>query len=207
MSNTQLLSGMPLKPFNKTEEVKSGEKESKTEREKLKRKMKIFDKNGNEIIVTPFKKWRAISWAIVQFIWLLKIAREYRIQKRDNEEKPLSATMEIMSQAIRVWMIEIFNPIIISTDKLDDDLLDAKIDFKSNNKNLDISFRKLSVRVDGVVNMLIKHTIDIPELMIKFLRKIFREGGFIPSSYWLRYEKEKIDLDKHDTLLNFNQQR
>lgn len=207
MTSSRLFSGMPLKHFDKNEEVKSVKKENKSERDKRERKKKILDKNGNEIIVTPFKKWKAVSWAIVQFLWLLKIAREYRTKKKDNEEKPLSATIEIMSQAIRVWMIDTFNSIIISTDKLDDDLLNAKLDFKSKNKKLDISFRKLSVRIDGVVNLLIKNTIDIPELMVKFIRKIFREGGFIPSAYWLRYEKEKIELDKHETLVNFNQQR
>jgi hypothetical protein len=135
------------------------------------------------------------------------MTREYRIKKKENEEKPLSATMEIVSAAIRVWMIDILNSIIISTDKCDDHVLDAKPDFKNKHKALDLSFRRLSVRIEGTINLLIKHTIDLPELMVKFLRKIFREGGFIPKTYWSKYEKDKIELDEHETLVNFNEQR
>lgn len=70
-----------------------------------------------------------------------------------------------------------------------------------------MSFRKLSVRIEGIVNLLIENTITLPELMIKFLQKIFREGGFMPAAYWLPFELKRIEFDEYDTLLNFNKER
>ena len=143
MSQAQLLSSLGLKSFDKNEEMDKFNIEREAKRERKEREMKVFDKEGNEIIVSPIQKWKAISWAIVHFLWLYKITQQFRSMKKDNEEKPLSATMQIVSQAIRVWLFDILKTPVTSVDTLNTNILDAKFVKSHPNKDLELSFRKI----------------------------------------------------------------
>jgi hypothetical protein len=56
MSSEELLKDMPLKKFNKDEEIEDIQAEEKLKEERQKREMKIRDKEN----VTPLRKWKAI---------------------------------------------------------------------------------------------------------------------------------------------------
>jgi hypothetical protein len=40
----------------------------------------------------------------------------------------------------------------------------------------------------------------MPQQLAIFLRKIFREGGYIPQSYFSEFEKRYVEMDELQTL-------
>ena len=47
----------------------------------------------------------------------------------------------------------------------------------------------------------------MPDVAVKFLKKVFREGGYIPSDFWCDFEVWRIDTDDKETLSNFSTER
>lgn len=204
MSKEQLLAGLNLKPFDKEEKVQPPALDQ-LQRENMNKQMKIH--NQEETQVTPMRKWRAIAWSIIHFNWLYKIVTVYREKKIENEEKPLAAVIDVTILIIRNWLIEILFNLLSSTDRINLDIINDPTDRVVNNKSMEFSFRRLSVRVEGIVNILLDKTLRMPSIVSNFMKKIFREGGFAPQKYWTQFELKRLEFDDKQTLNNFSKER
>jgi len=207
MDDSTLLRDLNLKEFDKTEKLTKDNMDTDFSRENKGYKANFLQRDQDESTLRPIQKFRAISWAIVHFLWLLKLAQDYRLKKKDNEGKLIGPTLEIISQAIRMWLFDILKIPVTSVDKMNTKFLDVKPHKYQPSKEIEMSFRKLSVRVEGIVNILFEQTGYLPDLMTKFFRKIFREGGYINQEYWTPFEMQRIELDELETLKNFTKER
>ena len=112
-----------------------------------------------------------------------------------------------MAQAIQVWLYDILKIPLTTTERINFHILNDPFDKIEESDNKKYSFRRLSVRVEGIIKILIEQTVYMPEVAVKFLKKVFREGGYIPSDFWSKFEKCRIETDEKETLCNFNDER
>ena len=207
----ELLSSLPLKSFNDKDGVNAAEIRESVKVEQKRGKMKTFDKNGKEIIVTPERRFRAIAWAVVHLLWLHKVVKIFRNNKTESEGNPFLATLEIMKQVTSVWMnsnAQFQNILISAVERMDDQILNIeKVEEAKENKHVSASFRKFSVRVEGIINLLLISTIKFPIMIRKLLKKVFKEGSYIPKEYWSDFEMQYLEFDDKDTLINFTKER
>jgi hypothetical protein len=127
-TKSELLNDLDLREFNNQEEIDKTNLTNRVAREESQRKMKIYDKDGNEIILSPIQKFKAISWAITHFLWLYKITKLFRQNKMSTEEQPIIATMKIISQVVKIWLLDILkNVLLTANDKVMLDCLNDNI--------------------------------------------------------------------------------
>ena len=112
-----------------------------------------------------------------------------------------------MAQAIQVWLYDILKIPLTTADRINFDILNNPYDEVKESDKREFSFRRLSVRVQGIVKILIEQSVYMPEVAVKFLKKIFREGGYIPLDFWINFESKRIEIDDKDTLSNFTEER
>ena len=96
---------------------------------------------------------------------------------------------------------------MITTDRINFDIINNPNESVSESDKREFSFRRLSVRVMGIVKILTEQTVYMPEVIVRFFKKTFREGGYVPSDFWCKFEKTRIEVDEKHTLLNFSDER
>ena len=75
-SKEELLAQLNLKNFDKDEKIEKPEVSKSGTRQKVKREFKFIEEKERK--VKGKRLWRAHSWAIVQFLWLYKMIKNYR---------------------------------------------------------------------------------------------------------------------------------
>ena len=97
------------------------------------------------------------------------------------EEKTSIATINIIAQAVQVWLFGFLKVPFSNTERIKFDLLNKPKATKfTKNKSTEESFLRLRARVEGIMNHLLDQTINLPEIVRKLLKRVFKENSFIP---------------------------
>jgi hypothetical protein len=189
------------------------EREKESIYNKIKSEKFSREKIENKKKVRGINKFRSVVFCILFPIFIYSIVNKRKGTLKKNYLKDMQEAINIFLEVAGTWVIKSTRePIssILNNSSLNFDIAGKDQWFSKGKPDaLNTKMLKIHVRIRAVFEGLKNHTNpqSFPMPLMKFIDKFVNNGAFIPSRYFVHYEKARLEFDTFGALCNQTEDR
>ena len=176
---------------------------------KLEEEKKARDQDKKRQGIQGIRRLRAVAMAVIFPVYAYATVMKRKKDTKSKMLKAMEAKISIFLEGAKTWALQAIRVPLVSVvgdQELDLNVIEGGREERKGKQfdRLSPKYLKLQVRIRGILEGLREHTSvqAMPAPLRIFIENLISEGSYTPRSYFLDFEKSRIERDSFGALKN-----